>query len=91
MCAKCGSFGSEWQRLSGKGAVYSYIVSHQAIHPALDGLIPHAAVLVQLDEGPLMTSNLVDCPIDEIQIGLPVEVVFEKQTDEITLPKFRRR
>ena len=80
----------EWVRLSGKGSVYSYIVSHQAIHPALVDLVPHGVVTVELDEGLRMTSNLVNCPVEELAIGLPVEVVFEKADDSITLPKFRR-
>jgi uncharacterized OB-fold protein len=80
----------EWVRLSGKGTVYSYIVSHQAIHPALTGLVPHGVVTVELDEGLRLTSNLVNCPVEELAIGLPVEVVFEKADETITLPKFRR-
>ena len=87
-CAECGSFDSEWVRLSGKGTIYTYSVSHQAIHNALEGLVPHTAILVQLEEGPLLTSNLVDGD-DPVAIGAPVEVVFEPVTDEITLPKFR--
>ena len=87
-CAECGSFDHEWVKLSGKGTIYTYSVSHQAIHAALEGLIPHTAILVQLEEGPLVTSNLVEGD-ERVAIGLPVEVVFEPVTDEITLPKFR--
>ncbi len=87
-CAECGSFEHEWVKLSGKGTIYTYCVSQQAIHNALEGLIPHTAILVQLEEGPLVTSNLVEGD-DRVAIGLPVEVVFEPVTDEITLPKFR--
>ncbi len=89
-CPECSSFEKEWQRLSGKGTVYSYVISHQAVHPALDGLTPHAVVLVELEEGVLLTSNLVDCPPAEIEIGMSVAVVFERASEEITLPKFRR-
>jgi hypothetical protein len=38
-----------------------------------------------------MISNVVDCPVGEIAIGMPVEVVFEDVTREVTLPKFRPR
>ena len=88
ICAECGSFDFDWQRLSGLGEVFSYTVTHQAIHPALEGLTPHTAILVRLDEGLLMTSNLEDAPAP-VEIGQRVEVVFEPTTDEITLPKFR--
>jgi hypothetical protein len=47
-------------------------------------------VLVALEEGPRMTSNLVGVAPDEIEIGMPVQVVFEAISDEVTLPLFRR-
>ena len=87
-CAECGSFDLEWVKLSGKGTIYTYSVSHQAIHAGLEGLIPHTAILVQLEEGPLVTSNLVEGD-ERVAIGLPVELAFDAVTDEITLPKFR--
>ena len=90
MCRRCGSLEYEWGPVSGRGTVYSYIVTHQPIHPALQGRVPFATVLVELDEGVLMTSNVVDCPPDEIAIGMPVAVEFEQVNEEITLPKFRR-
>jgi uncharacterized OB-fold protein len=45
--------------------------------------------IIELEEGPHMTSNIVDCPIADVKIGMPVEAVFEDVNDEITLVKFR--
>jgi uncharacterized OB-fold protein len=90
MCSSCGSTEYEWTAVSGRGTVFSYIVTHQAIHPALAELVPHLVVLVELEEGVRITSNVVDCPPDEVAIGMPVEVTFERMNEEITLPKFRR-
>ncbi len=90
MCRRCGSLEYEWAPLSGRGTVYSYIVTHQPIHPALQGRVPFTTVLVELDEGVRMTSNVVDCSPDEIAIGMPVAVGFEQVNEETTLPKFRR-
>ena len=90
MCPDCQSFEFEWARVSGRGTVYSYVVTHQAIHPALVDHTPFATVEVELEEGPRITSNLVDVPPDAIEIGMAVEVVFEKISDEVTLPLFRR-
>lgn len=90
MCPDCQSFDFEWARVSGRGTLYSYVVTHQAIHPALVGHTPLATVEVELEEGPRITSNLVDVPPDAIEIGMAVEVVFEKINDEVTLPLFRR-
>jgi uncharacterized OB-fold protein len=87
-CPQCGATEIEWQKLSGRGRVFTYAVSHQAIHPALEGRVPLTTLVVELDEGIRMTSNLVEGS-PAIEIGTPVEVVFEKVTDEITLPRFK--
>ena len=88
ICPDCSSFEFDWQLLSGRGEIYSYTVTHQAIHRALEALIPHTAILVKLDEGLLMTSNLID-PEATAEIGRRVEVVFDPISDDVTLPKFR--
>ncbi len=90
MCPHCGSLQSEWALASGRGTVYSYIVTHQPIHPALQGRVPFATVLVELEEGVLLTSNMVDCPADEIEIGMTVAVTFAEINDAVTLPLFQR-
>ena len=76
--------------MSGRAEVYSYVVTHQAVHPALIGYTPMATVEVVLAEGPHLTTNLVDVPPDEIEIGMPVELVFEDVGDGVVLPLFRR-
>ena len=60
-------------------------------HPAFSGEVPYAVVAVELEEGPRVTSKLVDCPLENITAGMPVEVVFEDVSEEISLPKFRPR
>jgi uncharacterized OB-fold protein len=51
--------------------------------------VPYAVVIAELEEGWYMLSNLVDCDLAEIAIGMPIEVTFRKMSDEITLPYFR--
>ena len=53
--------------------------------------MPYAVVVVELEEGARILSNLVDCPVRDVRIDMPVEVVFEELTAEVTLPKFRPR
>ena len=90
LCTSCLSTDVEWAHVSGRGEVFSFNVMHQIYHPAFAKEVPYAVVVVKLAEGPKMISNVVDCPVDEIRIGMPVEAVFEPVTDAITLPKFRR-
>ena len=89
VCSACWSRDVEWVAVPGTGEIYSFYLMHQVYHPGFAGEVPYPVVVVQLDEGPRVTSNLVDCPREAIRIGLPVEVVFEELSPEVTLPKFR--
>jgi len=91
ICSRCLSREAAWERVSGRGAVFSFAVMHQVYHPGFADAVPYAIVVVELVEGARMLSNLVDCPVERIEIGMPVEAVFEPLTPEVTLPKFRPR
>lgn len=88
ICPICLSGRHEWVRLSGRGRVFSWIVVHKSQHPAFWG-DPFNVAIVELDEGPRLHTNLVDVDPAAIRIGLPVEVVFDPQNDEISLPRFK--
>ncbi len=62
-----------------------------ALIPAFKDDLPYNVVLVQLEEGPMMFSNVVGIANDAITVDMPVEAVFEDVTDEFTLIKFRPR
>jgi uncharacterized OB-fold protein len=64
---------------------------HQANHPAYEALLPYAVVVVELDCGVRMISNLIECPAGEIAIDMPVEVTFEERSPDVILPVFRPR
>ncbi len=89
ICHECASIDLEWTRVSGRGTVYTWTVFHRAYHPAFATEVPYAVVAVELAEGPRMLTNLINCPLSDIKIGMLVEVVFETMNDEISLPKFR--
>ena len=89
LCIQCDSEAYEWTQVSGRGTVYSHT---RVERPPLAAFAPgYVIAVVQLDEGPLMLTNLVDCAPEEVTVGLPVDVVFEKASDEITLYKFKPR
>ena len=89
VCPRCHSLEMEWTKLSGKGKVYSYVIYHQAYHPAYKDDIPYVVAIIQLDEGPRMESNITDCRLEDLRIGMPVELYFDDVTDDVSLPKFR--
>ena len=90
LCPRCRGSEYEWALMSGRGTVYSYVITHQATNAAFRDKTPFPTVLIELEEGPRMVSNLVDVAPDAIEIGMPVEVVFHAVTEEITLPLFRQ-
>jgi uncharacterized OB-fold protein len=88
-CPKCLGKDLEWVAASGRGKVWSWVVFHQRYFPAFEADLPYNVAYVELDEGPRLMSNMVDCDPAEIRCDMPVEVVFDDVTPEITLPKFR--
>ncbi len=94
MCPKCHSLSVEWSKVSGRGTIYSFAVPYgpsPGDYPIPDLNYPYAIVLVELDEfsGLRLASNMIGCNIDDIKIGMPVEVVFEDINEEISLPRFK--
>ena len=85
MCGRCGSVARDTLESAGRGTVYSWIVSR---HPTEPDAEPRTVVLVDLEEGVRIVSNLLDVPVDAIEPGLPVEVAFVT-TAGVTLPQFR--
>ncbi|GAB2809306.1 putative OB-fold protein [Lentzea nigeriaca] len=85
MCPECGATKPKYLVSDGRGVVYSYVVHH---HPQVPGKqTPFVIALVELDEGVRMLGELDGEP----SIGLPVEVVFTKVDDELTMPSWRPR
>jgi uncharacterized OB-fold protein len=90
VCPECLSEDSTWTRVSGRGTVSTFVVFHKIYFPSFARDVPYNVVQVELAEGPRLTANLVDVPNEQITVGMPVEVVFDDVTAEVTLPRFRR-
>lgn len=89
LCPDCGSQQFEWAPSAGKGTVHTWTTTYRPLHPAfLD--TPFAQVVVELEEGPRLMTSVVDVAVDDLEIGMPVEVVFDDITPEVTLVKFRK-
>ena len=88
-CPVCWSRDVTWQKLSGRGKVNSWVVFHQAYFSSFKDDIPYNVAEVELDEGPRLLTNLVAVDADDISLNMPVEIVFDDVTDDVTLAKFR--
>jgi uncharacterized OB-fold protein len=86
MCPSCQSLEYDLLDLAGSGVVYSYSLLHHPQHPSFS--YPVIAVLVDLDEGIRIVSNLVDVEPGGVQIGMPVQVRFVTTRDDMAVPVF---
>ncbi|HLY66226.1 MAG TPA: OB-fold domain-containing protein, partial [Chloroflexota bacterium] len=91
-CPACYSSDYEWRQLSGRGTVYTFSVVHHVVVPSFKDEAPYVVAVVTLDgtgDQVRITSNIIDCPWEQVAVGMPLQVTFEDVTSEATLPKFR--
>ncbi len=89
LCPECLSPRTEWMRSSGRAKVYTFTATWQSQAAGFREALPYLLAYVELEEGPRMLTNIVDCRPEQVRIGMPVEVVYEDVTPEVTLAKFR--
>jgi uncharacterized OB-fold protein len=89
-CVTHGSAHMAWVEASGRARLHTYTVfEHVYGRTFFDG--PYNVSVVELAEGPLFHTNVIDCPPDELVVGMELEVVFEDADEGFTLPVFRRQ
>ena len=87
-CPDCGGRELTWEDAAGTGTVYSFTVTRRGQGPWRDvGL--YVMAYVELDEGPRMLTNIVECPVDAVRVGQRVTVVFSDTGEGAALPRFR--
>src|SRR5262245_45111311 len=91
VCPFCHSSNLEWMQASGRGKLFSFEIAHQILNKSFKVKPPVVLAMIELDEGPRMLANLVNVAADPktIRCDMPVEVVFEKLSDQVTLPLFQ--
>ena len=89
-CPNCGSDRLGWHAVAGTGAIYTFTVARQATAPPFADEVPQLLAVIELDEGVRMVGEVVDVGDDEIEIGMPLRVAWNRVDDELTLPIWRR-
>ena len=74
-CRACGSTEWTWELSTGQGHVYTWTVTHRALHPGFADDVPYAAVIAELDEGVRITSQTDGIDVEDLRLGLPVQVI----------------
>jgi len=87
-CPFCGSRDIEWRTASGRGSVYTYTVVRQSSDPHFREHVPYVVAMIELDEGPRIMSNVIDCAPEQVRIGMRVSVRFELVDAHLGIPLF---
>ncbi|MBM4245874.1 MAG: hypothetical protein FJ148_19055 [Deltaproteobacteria bacterium] len=89
-CGRCSSEEWAWEASSGRGTLFSWTVTHQALAPGFAEDVPYAIVVVELAEGLRLVSGLRGIAPEDLELGMPLVVEFVPVSDAIALHCFRR-
>lgn len=86
-CPLCHSTDLEWPEAGGGGTIYTFSIARRGFGPWGE-VAPYVVAYVELDEGPRMLTNIVDCDPDALEVGQRVQVTFDEAGD-YKIPRFR--
>lgn len=86
-CPECSSFNISWFEASGRGSIYSFTINRRGQGDYRD--MAYIVAYVELEEGPRVLTNIVDCDMDRVDVGQQVQVVFHTTSNGAALPRFR--
>lgn len=91
ICNKCLNDSLIWKNTTGEGEVHSFAIIYRPQHDSLFEDVPIILVAVKLKEGPILISNIVDCEVSEVEIGMKLKVKGYQIEDEvdISVPVFQ--
>jgi len=94
ICSECHGNSFEMTMLNGKGTLYTYSAVHQAV--SMEQKLPFILAVIELDvsgtscrNSVRLMSNIVDADESELEIGKPVQVVWETMSQFVSLPRFK--
>jgi uncharacterized OB-fold protein len=88
-CPQCAQERLEWFEASGRGTVYSFTIVRRGATGPYSDAAPYVLAYVELEEGPRLLTNIVDCDVETIRIGDEVRAVFHRTGDGPALVRFR--
>jgi uncharacterized OB-fold protein len=89
ICDECYSDHVEWKTSNGKGVIYSWTETHHPFHIGFRGETPYILVTAEFDGGVRIQTQLLDAKVEDLKIGMHVEVMLTKATEDLTLPLLR--
>jgi uncharacterized OB-fold protein len=77
--------------VSGRATLFTWTVTYSPLLPFFAEREPWPVAVVQLEEGPRLVTNIAGVPVEEYEIGMPLQATFEDAGDDVTLVVFQRR
>lgn len=90
-CPHCWSGDVRWNDASGKATLYTYSIVYFNDLPAFADKVPYVAAVVELEEGPRVMTRIVECPLEDLAIGMPLRMVTESLSDSVSILLFTPR
>ncbi|KUG03294.1 hypothetical protein ASZ90_019393 [hydrocarbon metagenome] len=88
ICPYCLEVKPEWKETRGRGTIYSYTTVRRNSLPEFEDRVPYTYAMVELHEGIRIPSNIINCPVERVRIGMPVELAWIEESKDI-IPVFR--
>jgi uncharacterized OB-fold protein len=93
LCFSCQGDRFEWVELPGTGRIYTFTVVRHPLHPRLGDVVPYVSAVIDLDgtqgAGARMVLNVTHCDPDEVRVGDPVQIWFDRVGDTWSVPRAR--
>ena len=91
-CRECGSTDVSWVAVAGRARVFSYTIVHHPATPDIQEEVPYPVVVVEFDDAPgvRLISNVLDTRIDEIEVGMELDLAWDEPKPGVVLPRFRK-
>ena len=90
-CPNCGSSAATWERVAGRGTVFSFTIAHHAAVATLAGDTPYVVLVVEFADAPgvRLISNLLGGPHADLRVGAPVDLLWDEVSADVILPRFQ--
>ncbi|MGI6548774.1 MAG: Zn-ribbon domain-containing OB-fold protein [Syntrophomonadales bacterium] len=89
ICPHCSGLEFTWEKMSGRGEVYSFTVIRRPFLPEFASLAPYVFAIIELEEGIRMASNVINCQPEDVYIGLSVQAVYDEDENGRKLVLFK--
>lgn len=90
-CPDCQSTNKNWPELSGEGEIYSFTICHKSPFPGAVEDFSYVPAIIELADagGTRLAANVIDVAVEDVHIGMKVEILWGEVQDGWKIPIFR--